>query len=365
MHATLAEAQHAEMLEEQRQEAAQRRLAFALVESAEQWQDTLRLATSYHLMMGLLIATSLSLLNAELVAFAITFLWFGVLLKIDARPSCCRTVGGIACILAMIAMLTMPGPGVLATPFFALPLCRNSSSGGGALFGLHPAGSGLTSAAACAGTTSAENAPLDVPLALHSLDADRAYRPVVLLPAGSSMSLMLTVLDVTGNSLYLPTKLELGPGDTFPWDRALAKPAAGALSTKSTTAAATTESSSSSSFAASTRRRLLSLETSTTPTIAAAPPTIEGRITTTTVAAAAPPTIEGRRLRGIGMGGMRLGGMGGGGGFGSFTRGTGGFGSPHRGISQGPSAFGRRGGGGVTSAMGGPRFTQAGAVGRA
>ena len=72
MYATLAEAQHAEMLEEQRQEAAQRRLAFALVESSDRWQETLRTATAYHLVMGLLIATVLSLMNAELVGLAIS-----------------------------------------------------------------------------------------------------------------------------------------------------------------------------------------------------------------------------------------------------------------------------------------------------
>ena len=130
---------------------------------------------------------------------------------------------------------------------------------------------------------------------------------------------MLTVLDATGAQLYLPTKLELGPGESFPWDRALA-PATAAIATP----LPTIPTASSSVFAASTRRRLLSVGEAADPLVAAA---------------------EGRRLRGFGM---RMGGGLGGGRFGSFTRGTGAFGSPHRGIRRAPAdAIG------ATSAMGG------------
>ena len=318
------EQQRLEELEEQRQERAQRRLALALADSSDRWADTLRSATPHMLSTCLLVAVVLSLMNAEFVGLLGILLWMGVIFKTNFKPSCCRTTGGVAIALSVVAMLMTPGPGVLATPFFELPLCRNTS--GGALYGLHGAGAGLTSAVTCAHT---EAGPVDVPLTRDTLDADRAYRPVVLLPAGSHASLVLTVLDATGAQLYLPTKLELGPGESFPWDRALA-PATAAIATP----LPTIPTASSSVFAASTRRRLLSVGEAADPLVAAA---------------------EGRRLRGFGM---RMGGGLGGGRFGSFTRGTGAFGSPHRGISQGP---GRRGIG-ATSAMGGGG--RAGAVGR-
>ena len=149
----------------------------------------------------------------ELLFLAISVAWLGVQFKLQFKPSCCRTTGGVAVLLGLLAIAIAPGPGRLATPFFELPLCHNTSGGASALYGLLPAGAAAANGGGSSnlhGTCSPSAAqPFEVPLASGTLDGDRAYRPVMLLPAGSHASLILSVLDDAGRVLYTPTKLEL------------------------------------------------------------------------------------------------------------------------------------------------------------
>ena len=270
---------------ERREREAQARLAKKLCDSAEHWQDKLRSSTPLSVVVFGLAAVAFSASSASMLTLLLMAAWGSTQWANGFQPSCCRTTGLVAVSLSVLAVLVQPGPGRLATPFFELPVCLNSSAPH--IYGLHHT-AGATDGGACAAGAAP---PLIVPLPGGSLDAARAYRPVVLMPSKSHAALLISIEDADGRSLYPPTKLDLGPDDRlFPWGLATS---ASALAGAATAVAATTPVAS--SFAASTRRR---------------------------------------RLRGFRMGG---GGFGGGG----FTRGTGSFFSPNRGVSQGPSAFGR------------------------
>ena len=318
MYATIEQQMREEEAEAAMQAEQRRRLATLLSDSAERWRETLHHMPSSRLGLGILLAGLSAWMDTGFLFLVLSIAWMGVQFTLHFKPSFCRTTGAAALLLSMLSSLLAPGPGHLATPFFEIVLCRNTSGGASALYGALPAGAALAADASCPATYT----PLEIELAPGSLDADRSYRPVILAPAGSHTSLILSAATGLGE-VYMPTKLELGIDDVFPWARALAPatntlPSA-AMSVSGVAPAAATAgafgaagepstASSATSFSASSRRNR-------------------------------------RRLRGFGM---RLGG---------FSRGGGGFGSPLRGVSQGPSRFGR----GPTSALGAAR---PGAVGR-
>ena len=320
---TMTEAE--EMAAERRERARQKQMMTLLTDGAEDWWETMRATPQDKLVILVLIALLLSAyVQIIFPLLAAAFLYMQ--LVIGCKSSCCFTTGTVALGIAALATMLRPGPGVLATPFFELPLCHNSSAGASSgLFGLHAPGS-----AACLPVDR-----VDIPIARGKLDRDRAYRPVLLLPAGSHASLILTVLDGSGQQLFFPTKLELGPDETFPLGHVKAPgPSSSASASISTTGAASAATGAVVAAGAAA--------VSTAAATAAAPESFD---------ASTRRTRNRRRLRGIG-GLMRMGG-------GGFSRGTGSFLSPNRGVSQGPSALGR----GATSAFGGARVSP-GAVGR-
>ena len=146
------------------------------------------------------------------------------------------------------------------------------------LYGLRPA-----AGAAC-------SASFELSLGARTLDADRDYRPVFLLPRGAHATVVLSIHDKTGQQqLFSPTHLELSPDDG---PLLLHKPALPAVAAPVAIApsSATGGTGGGGGFDAASRRNR-------------------------------------RRLRGFRMGGG--GGFGGGG----FTRGSGSFLSPRRGVS--------------------------------
>ena len=330
-----------EMEAQRRERARQKQMMQMLVDGAEDWWVSLRATPKDKLLILVLIALLLSAyVQFIFPLLAAAFLYMQLIL--GCKSSCCFTTGTVALGVAALATMVQPGPGVLATPFFELPLCHNSSTGSSSsgLFGLHAPGGG-----ACRSVDR-----VNVPIARGKLDRDRAYRPVLLLPAGSHASLILTVLDANGQPLFFPTKLELGPDDKFPNGHVKAPPAPSSSLLAASASTSTTASTSTSSTSTSTS------PSTSTSAAAAASSVVAGA---SAAAASTPESFDAstrrtrnrRRLRGIG-GLMRMGG-------GGFSRGTGSFLSPNRGVSQGPSALGR----GATSAFGGARVSP-GAVGR-
>ena len=303
-----------------REAELQKKLARLLSEGADDWRNSLRPTSAINFVAAILGAVLLAA-NGELLFPGLMFVWATVMFILHFKASCCRTTGLIAFGLSLAGTLIMPGAGVLATPFYQLPLCHNASarSGGGAgmnrLYGLQPAGGGATSPSGECPAAAAE--PLQISLGKGDLDADRHYRGVLLLPSGSHASLILTVLDAAGRQLFVPTRLDLGPDENFESLNAVKAIGAGG-------AAATAAAAGASAGAAS--------------------------IPATGAAFDASSRRNRRRLRGFG-GLMRMGG-------GGFSRGTGSFMSPHRGISQGP-----RMGTPSRAALGGARVGAPGAPG--
>ena len=290
--------------QERREHAMRKKLAKLLSDGAEDWYHNLKSSSCSNLVMGTLFACVLSA-NSSLMLPVLMMMWGAVQFFTAFRPSCCRTVGLIAFGLCLVGGFVAPGAGVLATPFFELPLCLNTTSaaqGRSALYGLHAIGRPGASCAELGASKQAE--PLQISISKGDLDAARHYRPVLFMPVNSHASLILTVLDAKGSPLYQSTRVDLGPDDHFEAligapASAVALPSAvatpgGAAANTNAAATAASSSSVSGAFDASTRR----LDAST----------------------------EGRRLRGFGG----IGRMGG------FSRGTGSFLSPRAGMSQGP-----------------------------
>jgi hypothetical protein len=338
----LGSPEYAAMLQREEEEEARRRLqmATALVDGAERWRESLRglrHAPLHHVVGALACFAMLAYYVGEHLSLGLAILWAGVQFTIGCRPSCCRTTGAIVMLLFSASALVAPGAGVLATPFFELTLCHNTSGGAVTLYGMRSASVGslesiptVIPTATCVSTTS-EPPVITVALKAPDLDADRDYRPVFLVPSDAHASLTLAVHDATGQEIYMPTRLELGAADEFPWARvkAAAATAAAAAAAAATTTAATTAATATAAA---------------TTAIAA---------TAATFDASTRRLRHRRRLRGFRMGG---GGFGGG----SFSRGTGSFFSPRRGVSQGPSVGGR----GPVPAFGRPVHGAPVAVGR-
>lgn len=320
--------------EEEAEYRAQQRLAQTLSDGADDWRHTVRRTPPLQLAVVGLGLAGIALIFQETVFFALSILWFGCQMLLGFRPSFCRTTGAAALVLTLLAAVVSPGPGTLATPFFALPLCRNVSHGAHGLFGLNvppdPSSGGV---AACA--SSVPPAALEMPLAASALDLDRAYRPVLMVPEGAHASLTLSIEDAAGRTLYPRTRLELGPEDEFPWARVLSR--AGEAVPSVPWPAPSTAALADGTMVAGAHGAAA----------AHALPVVGGGGTVF----AASSRRNRRRLRGM----MRLGGgmtgmgrMGGGGFGGGFSRGSGSFMNARRGVSQGPSQFGR----GPTSALG-------------
>ena len=334
----LGSPEYAAMLQREEEEEARRRLQMAtsLVDGAERWRESLRglrHAPLHHVVGALACFAMLAYYVGEHLSLGLAILWAGVQFTIGCRPSCCRTTGAIVMLLFSASALVAPGAGVLATPFFELTLCHNTSGGAVALYGMRSASVGSLDSIPTATCVSTPSEPPVITVALKApdLDADRDYRPVFLVPSDAHASLTLAVHDATGQELYMPTRLELGAADEFPWARVKAAATAAATAAAATVATATATTA-----------------TATAPTATAATP-----VAAASFDASTRRLRNRRRLRGFRMG---SGGFGGG----SFSRGTGSFFSPRRGVSQGPSVGGR----GPVPAFGRPVHGAPVAVGR-
>ena len=334
----LGSPEYAAMLQREEEEEARRRLqmATALVDGAERWRESLRglrHAPLHHVVGALACFAMLAYYVGEHLSLGLAILWAGVQFTVGCRPSCCRTTGAIVMLLFSASALVSPGAGVLATPFFEITLCHNTSGGATTLYGMRSASVGALDGIPTATCVSTPSEPPVISVALNApdLDADRDYRPVFLVPSDAHASLTLAVHDATGQELYMPTRLELGAADEFPWARVKAAATAAATAAAATLATATATTA-----------------TATAPTATAATP-----VAAASFDASTRRLRNRRRLRGFRMG---SGGFGGG----SFSRGTGSFFSPRRGVSQGPSVGGR----GPVPAFGRPVHGAPVAVGR-
>ena len=214
------------MLQREEEEEARRRLqmATALVDGAERWRESLRglrHAPLHHVVGALACFAMLAYYVGEHLSLGLAILWAGVQFTVGCRPSCCRTTGAIVMLLFSASALVSPGAGVLATPFFEITLCHNTSGGATTLYGMRSASVGALDGIPTATCVSTPSEPPVISVALNApdLDADRDYRPVFLVPSDAHASLTLAVHDATGQELYMPTRLELGAADEFPWAR--------------------------------------------------------------------------------------------------------------------------------------------------
>ena len=303
--------------EEELEHRRRKKLAKLLSDAAERWKETLYSTPWSKVVIATVAANVFALAFQQNVLLTIAMLWAGIQVLLEFKPSCCRTTGLLAFGLVMLAVAVAPGPGKRATPFFEMELCYRPGVGATASHGLY---------VLCAPSTSTTAAgPLEIEIAKGELDADRGYRPVLLMPSMAHASLVLSVVDATGRTLFLPTRLALAPEDVLlfdsPAEKLLLGPPDAPGANSSAVGGGGGGGGGNAVFAASSRRR------------------------------------NRRRLRGfMRLGGAGLGGLRSGGG---FSRGTGGFFSPRRGVSQGPSVGGR----GPVSAFGGAARAP-GAVGR-
>ena len=286
-------------VEEEDEHAGAKRTAAALSEGAERWRSTLHAASYFQLAGGGLLLVALAIFYGGPIFLGASMLWTFIQLMLGLKPSLCRTVGCVAMGLAMASMAIAPGPGHLATPFFELPLCLNTTAAG--LYSV------------CSATPASR---VSISLDSAQLDSARSYRPVLFMPSGSHATMLMSIEDADGAVVFMPTKLELGPDDlTYPWTTAVAA------------------------------------ATSATPTASASAPIGIPAAMSVAPAATSFSAASRRRLRGMMRLGGGLGGLSGMGRSSMFSRGSGTFGAPLRGASQGPSQFGR----GPTNAFGGGR----------
>ncbi len=180
----LGSPEYAAMVQREEEEELRRRkkMANALVDGADRWRESLRglREAPLHQVLGVLAGGALlAHYLGQHIFLGLAILWAGVQFTVEFRPSCCRTTGAVVLLLSSLAFVLSPGAGVLATPFFEVPLCRNTSGGATALYGLRSPTTDVQAAdspmATCV-SASSDPPAITVALGAADLDADRDYR---------------------------------------------------------------------------------------------------------------------------------------------------------------------------------------------